>query len=62
MRFLRRVAGLTLRGKTRSSSIRESLQIEPLFLHIERSQLQWFGHVLRMPQNQLPYQIFQAIP
>ncbi|CAF3797303.1 unnamed protein product [Rotaria sp. Silwood1] len=61
MRFLRRVARVTLRDKTRSSSIHESLQIEPLLLHIERSQLRWLGHVLRMPQNRLPYQIFQAM-
>jgi hypothetical protein len=39
MRFLRRVAVLTLRDKIRSSDIRETLQIEPLLLHIERSQL-----------------------
>ncbi|CAF3092932.1 unnamed protein product, partial [Rotaria sp. Silwood2] len=62
IRFLRRVAGLTLRDKIRSSSIYESLQIEPLLLHIERSQLRWLGHVLRMPQNRLPYQIFQGKP
>jgi hypothetical protein len=62
MRFLRRVAGLTLRDKIRSSNIRETLQIEPLLLHIERSQLRWLGHVLRMPHNRLPYQIFQAAP
>jgi hypothetical protein len=62
MRFLHRVAGLTLRDKIRSSDIRETLQIEPLLLHIERSQLRWLGHVLRMPHDRLPYQIFQAVP
>ncbi|CAF3333272.1 unnamed protein product [Rotaria sp. Silwood2] len=60
MRFLRRVAGLTLRDKIRSSDIRESLQIEPLLLHIERSQLRWLGHIIRMPHNRLPYQIFNV--
>lgn len=62
MRFLRTVAGLTLRDKVKSSSIRASLQIEPLILHIEYSQLRWLGHILRMPPNRLPYQIFQAVP
>ena len=40
--------------KTRSSEIRKSLNIEPLPLQIERSQLRWFGHVSRMPQEKLP--------
>ena len=62
MRFLRRAAGLALKDKIRSSNIRESLQIEPLLLHIERSQLRWLGHILRMPHNRLPYQVFQAVP
>ncbi|KAK0135114.1 hypothetical protein N1851_029067 [Merluccius polli] len=37
MRFLRRVAGLSLRVK--SSAIQEDLGVEPLLLRIERSQL-----------------------
>jgi len=35
----------------RSSEIRKSLNIEPLLLRIERSQLRWFGHVSRMPRE-----------
>ena len=42
MSFLRRVAGLSLRDRVRSSVIRERLRVEPLLLHIERSQLRWF--------------------
>ncbi|MDF4350667.1 hypothetical protein P3435_23365 [Vibrio parahaemolyticus] len=37
--FLRRVAGLSLRDRVRSLDIREGLGVEPLLLHIERSQL-----------------------
>ena len=60
MRFLRRIEGVTLFNKVRSSEIRKSLNIEPLLLRIERSQLRWFGHVSRMPQERLPKQALHA--
>ena len=44
----------------RSSEIQKSLNIEPLLLRIERSQLRWFGHVSRMPQERLPKQALHA--
>ena len=39
MRFLRRINGVTLFNKVHSSKIRKSLNIKPLLLRIERSQL-----------------------
>ena len=60
MRFLRRIEGVTLFNKVRSSEIRKSLNIEPLLLRIERSQLRWFGHVNRMLQERLPKQALFA--
>ena len=51
MRFLRRIEGVILFYKMRSYEIQKSLNIKPLFLRIERSQLRWFGHVSRMPQK-----------
>ena len=54
MRFLRRIEGVTLFSKVRSSEIRNSLNIETLFLRIERSQLRCFGHVSKMPQERHP--------
>ena len=47
MSFLRRVAGLSLRDRVRSSDIRERLREEPLLLRVERNQLRWFGHLVR---------------
>ena len=60
MRFLRRIAGVILFNKVRSSGIRESLNIEPLLLRIARSQLRWFGHASRMLQERLPKQALLA--
>ena len=51
MSFLRRVAGISLRDRVRSSITRERLGVEPLLLHLERSQLRWFGHLVRMPPS-----------
>ena len=60
MRFLQRIEGVTLFNKVRSSEIGKSLNIEPLLLRIERSQLRWFGHVSRTPQERLPKQALLA--
>ena len=60
IRFLRRIEEVTLFNKVRSSEIQKSLNIEPLLLRIERSQLKWFGHVSRMPQERLPKQALLA--
>ncbi|TWW77545.1 hypothetical protein D4764_12G0009350 [Takifugu flavidus] len=43
------VAGLSLRDRVRSSAIREELGVEPLLLRVERSQMRWLGHLVRMP-------------
>ena len=58
--FLRRIEGVTLFNKVSNSEIRKSLNIEPLPLRIERSQLRWFGHVSRMPQERLLKQALLA--
>ena len=51
MGFLRRISGLTLLDKVKSSDIRESLSIESLLLRLEISQLPSYGHVTRMSQK-----------
>ncbi|KAK3544271.1 hypothetical protein QTP86_008996 [Hemibagrus guttatus] len=60
--FLRRVAGHSLRDRVRSSVTWEELEVEPLFLHIERGQLRWLGHLFRMPLGRLPGEVFRACP
>ena len=60
MSFLRRIDGVTLFNKVRSSEDTKSLNTEPLLLRIERSQLRWFSHVSRIPQETLPKQALLA--
>ena len=60
MSFSRKIEGVALFNKVRSSEIRKSLNIEPLLLRIERSQLRWFGHVSRIPQERLSKQALLA--
>lgn len=62
MRFLRRIVGVTRMDRIRNTSIREALDLEPLLLFTEKSQLRWFGHVLRMGPDRLARQVFQATP
>ena len=62
MGFLRRMSGLSLRDRVRSSVIREGLGVEPLLLRIERSQMRWLGHLVRMPPGRLPGEVFRARP
>ncbi|KAI3365245.1 hypothetical protein L3Q82_010339, partial [Scortum barcoo] len=54
--------GAPLEIRVRSSVTREELGVEPLLLHIERSQLRWLGHLFRMPPGRLPREVFQACP
>ena len=60
MRFLRRIEGVTLFNKVRSSEIRKSLNIDPLLLRIERSQLRWFWPYKQNATGKLPKQALLA--
>ena len=46
----------------RSSAIREGLAVELLLLCVEKSQLRWFGHLMRIPPGRLPREVFLARP
>ena len=62
MVFLRKVRGLSQLDKVKSTDIRQSLNIEPLLLRIERSQLCWYDHVTRMSHEQTAKQLTDALP
>jgi len=55
-----RVHVVTHRDKVRSYEIWKALNVVPLILRVERSQLRWFGHVSRMAQDKLPRQVLLA--
>ena len=55
MSFFRRLARISLKDRVRSSDIWERLRVELLLLlHIERSQLRWVRHVVKMPPGSMP--------
>ena len=59
MSFLHRVAGLSLKyGEKFSHPV---FGEELLLLHIERSQLRWFGHQVKMPTECLPGSCFEHV-
>lgn len=51
MKYLRRVKGITKRDRIRNEAIREELKIEPIEDYIERRQLGWWGHLIRMEED-----------
>ena len=62
MGFLCRVAGVSLRDRVRSSAIQEGLGVELPLLCFERSQLKWFGHLMRMLPGRLPREVVLSRP
>ena len=59
--FLQNVRGLSLLDKDERTDVHKSLNIEPLLLRIERSQLRWYGHVTRMSHEQTEKQLMDAL-
>ena len=60
MRFLRKIMGVTRLDRVRNTVIRETLGVEPLLLSVEKAQLRWYGHVLRMARDRMARAIFTA--
>ena len=62
MGFLRRINGSTSFDRVKSADDRKSLNIESLLLRLERSQLRWYGHVTRMPQERTVKKLLCSTP
>ena len=54
MRVLRTIKGLTRKDKIRNTTIRAELHVPPLLIEIERNRLRWYGHVMRMEDDEKP--------
>lgn len=60
MKYLRRVKGITRRDRVRNEAIRKDLKVEPVVKTIERQQLKWLGHLVRMGEERQPKRVWQA--
>jgi hypothetical protein len=62
MKYLRRTVNKTRRDRIRNQTIRNSLQLEPLSSYIQRHQLRWYGHMVRMSENRPPRKAWECKP
>ena len=62
MDFVQNVRSLYLIDKDKSTDISQSLNITPLLLLIEQSQLRWYGHVTRMSHKRTAKQLLDTLP
>jgi hypothetical protein len=58
MRFLRTVAGVTLRDRIRSEDVKKILQTGNVVEDIKQYQRKWLEHVERMSPEHLPWQAY----
>lgn len=62
MKYLRRLVGRTKRDRIRNIITREEVGQQPLIQEVEKRQLQWYGHIVRMSRNRDPRRILEAKP
>ena len=62
MRILHLIYGVTKRDKIRNEIIQDNLRVQSILSLIEKNQLRWFGHILRMPDTRDVKRIYQWKP
>lgn len=60
MKYLRRPVVRTKRDRIRNTITREEVGQQPLIQEVEKRQLQWYGHIVRMSRNRDPRKILEA--
>ena len=58
MRCLRKITNNTRKDRVTNASIREKVGTRPCLNYIERQRLKWFGHLVRMKQDNTAYTAF----
>ena len=62
MRVLRMIKGVTRMDCIRNERIQQELDVEPVGTFIEKNQLRWLGHLLRMEESRLPLKWYKWKP
>jgi hypothetical protein len=62
MKFLRNVAGYTLKDQIRNTVIRNELKIFSVNNRIQNNRLNWIHHVARMEPERIPKQLMDYTP
>lgn len=63
MDFLRRSCRISRLHHIRNDEIKDKMEIKKDIIDtVERKQLQWYGHLLRMPEERWPKQVYKWIP
>ncbi len=62
MRVLRLIYGVTRRDRIRNTKIANDLGVEPILSVIEKSRLQWYGHIRRMAEERVPKKAWEWKP
>ena len=60
MRILRSISKNRRGDKVSNQRVREALKVGPIIDQIERSQLRYLGHVIRMSESRLPLRVYRA--
>ncbi|KAI4461171.1 reverse transcriptase (rna-dependent dna polymerase) [Holotrichia oblita] len=60
MKFLRKISGKTKWDKIRNEQIRHKVNQEVITAKIEKKQLQWYGHMVRMEEETLVKKVVEA--
>ncbi|KAJ8949194.1 hypothetical protein NQ318_021687 [Aromia moschata] len=60
MKYLRKVNGVNRLQRHRNEDIRRELEIQPITEYIEKRQLDWWGHLMRLPNNIPTRKIWEA--
>ena len=62
MRCLRMIKGVTRMDRVRNTDIRMELGVESVVEVVQRGQLRWYGHVMRMEEHRYPARFLRWTP